>query len=156
MEQRAGCATDRFSLLFQWDLWSACMYLATSSLFLADGEMQKGVMISHRNVIANSLQLAAYEKPHREAEKKAGDEYYPTEIALGLLPQSHIYALVIICHAAVYRGDQVINLPKFDMAHLLGAVQRFKIGSMFLVCIRLVPPRDRCRWLRRQGLTLIV
>ena len=113
-------------------------------------------MISHRNVIANSLQIAASEKPYRDGQKKPGEKYDPTEIALGLLPQSHIYALVVICHATVYRGDQVINLPKFDMGHLLGAVQRFKIGSMFLVCSMGASHRN-CSWqLRRQWLILIV
>ena len=106
-------------------------------------------MISHRNVIANSLQIATYEKPYRDGQKKPGDRYDPTEIALGLLPQSHIYALVVICHATVYRGDKVINLPKFDMGHLLGAVQRFKIGSMFLVCTMSASHSNRCRQLRR-------
>lgn len=90
-------------------------------------------MISHRNVIANTLQISAYEKPHRDSKKKAGDKYDATEVALGLLPQSHIYALVVICHATTYRGDQVINLPKFEIGQFLNAIQRFKINTLFLV-----------------------
>ena len=90
-------------------------------------------MISHRNVIANVLQIAAFEKRYREAEKQPGDEYPLTEVVLGLLPQSHIYSLVVICHAATYRGDQVINLPKYEMAQFLGSVQRFGINVLYLV-----------------------
>ena len=90
-------------------------------------------MISHRNVISNILQISTFEQPHRDSKRQPGDKHNPTEVALGLLPQSHIYALVVICHATTYRGDQVINLPKFDMVQLLSAVQRFKINTLFLV-----------------------
>ena len=90
-------------------------------------------MISHRNVMANILQITTLEKPDRDSRKDPGDKYDLREVALGLLPQSHIYALVVVCHANIYRGDQVINLPKFDMKQFLTAIQRFKINTLFLV-----------------------
>ena len=93
---------------------------------------QKGVMISHRNVISNILQITAFEIPYRESVRQPGSKYV-TEVVLGLLPQSHIYSLVVICHATTYRGDQVINLPKFDIQHLLSSIQNFKINALFLV-----------------------
>ena len=92
-------------------------------------------MISHRNVISNVLQILAFEKPSRDARQEPGSRYSVTEVALGLLPQSHIYALVVICHATTYRGDQVINLPKFEMGSYLTAIQRFKINTLFLVSV---------------------
>ena len=94
---------------------------------------QKGVMISHKNVISNVLQIAAFEKPYRDSIKEPGSKYSVTEVALGLLPQSHIYSLVVICHATTYRGDQVINIPKFGIELFLGSIQRFKINSLYLV-----------------------
>ncbi|KAL8945046.1 MAG: hypothetical protein Q9216_000030 [Gyalolechia sp. 2 TL-2023] len=95
--------------------------------------LPKGVKISHRNVIANVLQICTYENPHRERRRKLGDKGAPSEVALGLLPQSHIYALVIICHSTIYRGDQVVNLPKFELRSYLNAIQRFKIDSLYVV-----------------------
>ncbi|KAL8857672.1 MAG: hypothetical protein Q9178_005837 [Gyalolechia marmorata] len=95
--------------------------------------LPKGVKISHRNVISNTLQISTYESPSRERLKKSGGPYAGTEVALGLLPQSHIYSLVVICHATIYRGDQVINLPKFDLHSYLNAIQRFKINILYLV-----------------------
>jgi long-subunit acyl-CoA synthetase (AMP-forming) len=89
--------------------------------------MQKGVMISHYNVIANTLQLTTYEKP------QFGQG--PPGVVLGLLPQSHIYALVVICHANIYRGFGVTNLPKFDLQMLLAAIQRFRINTLYLVML---------------------
>ena len=90
-------------------------------------------MISHRNVISNVLQIKTYEINSR----KEGE----TEVGLGLLPQSHIYSLVVICHSSTYRGDEVINMPRFDLPKLLGAIQQFKIATLFLVGVH--------RWTRR-------
>ncbi|RMJ27974.1 Phenylacetyl-CoA ligase [Aspergillus sp. HF37] len=90
--------------------------------------LPKGVMISHRNVIANTLQVASFEKSWRDS---LGPAF--TEVVLGLLPQSHIYALVVICHVGPYRGDQVVVLPKFEFKSYLSAIQNFKISSLFLV-----------------------
>lgn len=90
-------------------------------------------MVSHRNVIANVLQSCMFEKPSRDKRKDPASKYDPTDVALGLLPQSHIYSLVVICHAATYRGDQVINLPKFEIRQYLNAIQRFKINMLYLV-----------------------
>ena len=94
-------------------------------------------MISHRNVISNVLQIQAFEKIYRNSRRQPRDKFNPPEIALGLLPQSHIYSLVVICHATTYRGDQVINLPKFEFGQFLSAIQRFKIESLFLVRLTL-------------------
>ncbi|GFF28538.1 4-coumarate--CoA ligase-like 7 [Aspergillus udagawae] len=94
--------------------------------------LPKGVMISHRNVIANTLQITAAEKTWRDFLTPAGGPRY-TDIALGLLPFSHIYALVVICHAGPFRGDQVIVLPKFELKSYLSAIQKFKITALFLV-----------------------
>ncbi|KAH0544637.1 hypothetical protein FGG08_001287 [Glutinoglossum americanum] len=87
--------------------------------------MPKAVMISHCNMIANILQLTAFEK----------SRFAPghLDVVLGLLPHSHIYSLAVVCHTNVYRGFGVINLPKFDLQQLLGAIQRFKINTLYLV-----------------------
>lgn len=92
-------------------------------------------MISHRNVIANTLQIQAFEQSHRDSKTPKDGKSVYTDVSLGLLPQSHIYALVVICHAGAYRGDQIIVLPKFDLNSYLASIQKFKIGSLFLVCV---------------------
>ncbi|GAB1213001.1 hypothetical protein ATERTT37_002150 [Aspergillus terreus] len=93
--------------------------------------LPKGVMIAHRNVIANVLQIATFEKSWRDTLGAPGQPY--TDVGLGLLPQSHIYALVVICHTGTFRGDQTIVLPKFEINSYLRAIQDFKIASLFLV-----------------------
>lgn len=85
-------------------------------------------MISHRNVIANTIQISVYDASERA---KLGPNH--RDVALGLLPQSHIYALIVICHVSTYLGDEVVVLPRFDISHFLNAIQRFKINSLYIV-----------------------
>ena len=85
-------------------------------------------MISHRNVIANTVQIAVYDQLGRD---KLGPGY--RDVALGLLPQSHIYGLIVICHASTYRGDRVIILPKFDIQNYLNSIQKYKINALYIV-----------------------
>jgi acyl-CoA synthetase (AMP-forming)/AMP-acid ligase II len=88
-------------------------------------------MISHRNVIANTLQLATFDSPQRkEIEEKDGDS---KQVVLGLLPYSHIYGLVAVVHASIYQGDKLICLPKFEMKTYFESIQRFGIQMLFVV-----------------------
>lgn len=95
--------------------------------------LPKGVMISHKNVIANTLQLTTHEAPAREDFMKRNMLQSYTENALGLLPMSHIYGLIVISHLGPYRGDGVIVLPKYDFKGMLKAVQDYKIAMLYLV-----------------------
>lgn len=81
------------------------------------------------------MQINTFEKPNRDKminDLRNQTDY--TENVLGLLPMSHIYGLVVISHASIYRGDGVIVLPKFEFTATLQAIQDYKIGSLFLVC----------------------
>lgn len=110
--------------------------------------LPKGVMISHKNVIANTLALVTHEGPTRDRMmKKLALQSY-TETALGLLPMSHIYGLVVISHLGPYRGDGVIVLPKYDFKQLLGAIQHYKIQMLYLVppmIIHLTKQKEMCK-----------
>lgn len=90
--------------------------------------LPKGVMISHRNVIANVLQIGTMEAPQRKLRPGNG-----SEVCLGLLPLSHIYGLVVIAQGSTYRGDSVIVLPKFELASYLNSIQTYKIETLYLV-----------------------
>lgn len=85
-------------------------------------------MISHRNVIANVLQIGTMEAPQRKLRPGNG-----SEVCLGLLPLSHIYGLVVIAQGSTYRGDSVIVLPKFELASYLNSIQTYKIETLYLV-----------------------
>jgi acyl-CoA synthetase (AMP-forming)/AMP-acid ligase II len=85
-------------------------------------------MISHRNVIANTIQVAKYERESREAIRKGYQD-----VVLGLLPLSHIYGLIVICHCSSYRGDQVVILPKFEIQSFVGSIQKYHINTLYIV-----------------------
>ncbi|KAF5705499.1 phenylacetyl ligase [Fusarium mundagurra] len=99
--------------------------------------LPKGVMISHHNIISNVAANVAFEAHGR---KLAGVE---THVGLGILPFSHIYGLVIISHVQPWRGDEIIVLPKFNLGHMLGAVQKFRINHLSLVMAINIAPQTR-------------
>ncbi|KAJ5220197.1 NRPS-like protein biosynthetic cluster [Penicillium chermesinum] len=85
--------------------------------------LQKLAQITHYNIIANVIQSATF-----ESRQKNGS----TEIALGFLPLSHSYGL-ILAHLTVWRGDTYILQASFDMQAALGAIQQYKIERLYLV-----------------------
>lgn len=86
-------------------------------------------MLTHHNIIANILQAETIERPGRAHFK------VDTEVMLGLLPFGHIFALTLVGLLSLFRGDEVIVLPKFEFETLLKSIQKFKIEEL-----RLVPP----------------
>lgn len=95
--------------------------------------LPKGVMISHRNVIANTIQIVTHESPARSEMMRRNNLQSYTENCLGLLPMSHIYGLIVISHVGPYRGDGVIVLPKYDFKQLLKVIEDYKIAMLYLV-----------------------
>ncbi|KAF2454031.1 phenylacetyl-CoA ligase-like protein [Lineolata rhizophorae] len=95
--------------------------------------LPKGVMIAHRNVIANVMQIKYYEKPWRDTKMPFGTQSEYTDTLLGLLPLSHIYGLVVVAHVGAYRGDGCIVLPKFDFQQYLKTIERFRIATLYIV-----------------------
>ncbi|KAF3177688.1 hypothetical protein TWF225_010060 [Orbilia oligospora] len=87
--------------------------------------LPKGVLISHFNIITNVLQVAEYSKSFRDSRG-------PTKV-LALLPQSHIYALVVINQTEPFMGNSAVVLPKFELQSFLTCIQNFKLSFLFLV-----------------------
>ncbi|PVH90390.1 phenylacetyl-CoA ligase-like protein [Periconia macrospinosa] len=78
----------------------------------------KGVMITHKNVIANVLQLSTLATYN--------------EVCLGVLPMSHAYAITTL-QLCTYRGDGVIVLPNADLRACSKAISRYQIRTLYLV-----------------------
>lgn len=92
---------------------------------------QKGVIIQHSSVITNVLQHATFDAPERKLlEKETGDGRLK---ALGVLPFSHIYGLVLLVHQSVYLGDEMVCLPKFDLTAFLKAISDHKLQLLYVV-----------------------
>jgi acyl-CoA synthetase (AMP-forming)/AMP-acid ligase II len=78
--------------------------------------LPKGVMLTHRNLVANILQTAS-----------AVDGLAGTDTVLGLLPFFHIYGMVVIMNLALHRGATVVTLPRFDLEQCLQTLERYRI-----------------------------
>jgi long-chain acyl-CoA synthetase len=74
----------------------------------------KGVMLSHRNLVANAIQTQSWFTDMREAG----------EILIGMLPFSHSYGLTACLNLAMLSGAAVVLLPTFDIETLLKAIRR--------------------------------
>ncbi|KFZ11034.1 hypothetical protein V502_07784 [Pseudogymnoascus sp. VKM F-4520 (FW-2644)] len=94
--------------------------------------LPKGVMISHYNVIANTLQIKTFDEVSRNQLKRPDQDVY-VENVLGLLPFSHIYGLVVIAHASFHRGDSVVVLPRFEFRSFMRAAELYQINTLYLV-----------------------
>ena len=83
--------------------------------------LPKGVMLSHRNLVANIEQFIH------------AVHYQENEVALAALPFFHIYGMQVLMNGLLSNGVTTITMPRFDMAEALQAVQDFKITRFFAV-----------------------
>ncbi|KAH7305012.1 hypothetical protein B0I35DRAFT_147332 [Stachybotrys elegans] len=111
--------------------------------------LPKAVMISHLNVIANVIQTYLYEAPSRQHLA------FETQTNLGLLPLSHIYGLTVIAHNAQYRGDEVIILPRFELASFLAAIQKYRIEQLTVVPPILIQMMNNIATCRKHDLSSV-
>jgi acyl-CoA synthetase (AMP-forming)/AMP-acid ligase II len=83
--------------------------------------LPKGVMLSHRNLVANIEQC------------KHAINYTDDEVALAALPFFHIYGMQVLMNGLLANGVTVVSMPRFDMVEALTAIQDLKITRFFAV-----------------------
>ncbi|KAM0118184.1 hypothetical protein ACP6JC_005260 [Aspergillus fumigatus] len=90
----------------------------------------KGVMLSHRNIVANSLQLAAGEA--KQLSWNGGADGKGDRI-LAFLPFYHIYGLTCLVHQTIYQGYELYVMAKFDIEKWCAHVQNYRITFSYVV-----------------------
>lgn len=85
--------------------------------------LSKGVETTHRNLVANILQISALDP----------ETYNPNEVFMGVLPFYHIYGLTIIVHVLAYLGATVVVIPRFDLGLFCHSVQKYKVTVAHVV-----------------------
>jgi acyl-CoA synthetase (AMP-forming)/AMP-acid ligase II len=83
----------------------------------------KGVMLTHRNLVANVLQSGQDRPP----------ETWDGNRVIAVLPFFHIYGLVWLMNLPFYCGDTVVTMPRFDLREFLRTVQDYRITHAFVV-----------------------
>jgi acyl-CoA synthetase (AMP-forming)/AMP-acid ligase II len=82
--------------------------------------LAKGVMLTHRNLVANLCQMAPIGFVREQ------------DTVIGVLPFYHIYGLTVILSLSLANGATVVSLPRFDLLQFLQALQDYKVtvGNM--------------------------
>jgi len=83
--------------------------------------LPKGVMLTHRNLVANVCQMEHV------------IVYADREVALAALPFFHIYGMQVLMNGVLANGGTVITMPRFDMVEALTLCQEQKVTRFFAV-----------------------
>ena len=82
--------------------------------------LPKGVMLTHRNLVANLAQIDALETQELRA-------------FVGVLPFFHIYGMVVIMNLALLRRATSVTLPRFELEAFLRVLQDWPIALAHIV-----------------------
>jgi long-chain acyl-CoA synthetase len=78
--------------------------------------VSKGVMLSHANLRANVEQVRAW-FPDADPGR---------EVMMGVLPFFHVYGLTVCLLLGLRLGAALVCLPRFDLGHVLAAVDKYR------------------------------
>ncbi|MFE6970878.1 AMP-binding protein [Isoptericola sp. NPDC057653] len=82
--------------------------------------LPKGVMLTHRNLVANVLQTEAFLP------------LVPEDVIPAVLPFFHIYGMTVLMNGAVYQRSTLVTLPRFDLAEYLRVVEQHRATVLFV------------------------
>ncbi len=77
--------------------------------------LSKGVMLTHRNLVANLAQL--------EAIGQLSDR----DTLVCVLPMFHIYGMVVILNLGLRVGATIVSLPRFELEPFLRVLERYRV-----------------------------
>jgi acyl-CoA synthetase (AMP-forming)/AMP-acid ligase II len=80
----------------------------------------KGVMLSHRNLVANVAQCVP------NMNLGADDR------VLAVLPFFHIYGMTVLLNLALRKRASLVTMPKFDLVEFLTIIQKFQCTYLYI------------------------
>lgn len=80
----------------------------------------KGVMLSHRNLVANVQQC------RRNIDLRADDR------VLAVLPFFHIYGMTVLLNLALAQRASLVTMPKFDLVEFLTNIQTYSCTYLYI------------------------
>ena len=78
--------------------------------------ISKAAMLSHRALVANTLQCRAWFTNMRDG----------VDVAMAVMPFFHVYGLTVVMSLAVQGAAAMILVPQWDLEHVLKDVQRYR------------------------------
>ena len=82
--------------------------------------LPKGVMLTHRNLVANVLQSEVFLETSQD------------DVVIGVLPFYHIYGMTVIMNLALHNGATVVTMPRFDLEQFLGLHQEHGVTQCYV------------------------
>jgi acyl-CoA synthetase (AMP-forming)/AMP-acid ligase II len=83
--------------------------------------LPKGVMLTHRNLVANITQ--------GESVLQIGSDGR----LVAVLPFFHIYGMTVLMNSALFVGATIVVLPRFDLPQFLETIVRYRINQAYVV-----------------------
>lgn len=83
--------------------------------------LPKGVMLTHRNLVA-MLRLM-----------EANDAFSPADTLVCVVPMYHLYGLHILANLGLAQGATIVTVPRYDLDQFLGVLQQYKVTIAPLV-----------------------
>ncbi|GAA3914098.1 4-coumarate--CoA ligase family protein [Microbacterium invictum] len=80
----------------------------------------KGVMLSHRNLVANVAQC------------RVNIDLRDTDRVLAVLPFFHIYGMTVLLNLALKQRASLVTMPKFDLVEFLTIIQKFGCTYLYI------------------------
>ncbi|UXA10026.1 4-coumarate--CoA ligase family protein [Mycobacterium sp. SMC-8] len=80
----------------------------------------KGVMLTHRNLVANVAQI----RPLHGME--------PDDVVLAVLPFFHIYGMTVLLNAALHARARLVIMPSFDLGEFLRNIAEHRCTIAFI------------------------
>jgi acyl-CoA synthetase (AMP-forming)/AMP-acid ligase II len=77
--------------------------------------LPKGVMLTHRNLVANVCQTIAHQRVREDDRVIAALAFF------------HIYGLVVLMNMPLYRRATIVTMPRFELPEFLRVVQQYRI-----------------------------
>jgi 4-coumarate--CoA ligase len=84
--------------------------------------LPKGVMLTHRNLVANICQMLP---PMGFEEGK--------EVSLAVLPFFHIYGMQVLMNASLRIAGTLVTMPRFDLEQFLELIQEHEVTRGYVV-----------------------
>lgn len=83
--------------------------------------LQKGVLLSHRNLVANTIQANAV---------------FPLgsgHVVSAVLPFFHIYGLSAVLNRALHVGATLVTMPRFEIRKFVDLLERHRVTHAYVV-----------------------
>ena len=82
--------------------------------------LSKGVMLSHRNLVANIAQVLAASQLNSD------------DVLIAVLPFFHIYGMQVLMNTGLRAGATIVTLPRFELAQFLEVHQTHRATRTFV------------------------